>query len=67
MGAVSRNGNQAAIGNVRDEMNTLRGHLFEAVEATGMPPTQESAFKGLIRTFTYDAQTAIEASLRRGA
>ena len=52
MGAVSRNGHQAAIGNVRDEMNTLRGHLFEAVEATGMPATQESAFKGLIRTYT---------------
>jgi hypothetical protein len=52
---------------VREEMNALRGHLFESVEAVGMPETQENAFKGLIRTFTYTAQTNIEAKLRRSS
>jgi hypothetical protein len=50
---------------VREEMNALRGHLFESVEAIGLQETQENAFKGLIRTFTYSAQTSIEAMLRR--
>jgi hypothetical protein len=46
-------------------MNRLRGHLFEAAEATGMPNRQEQAFKGLIREFTYAAQSNLEAALRR--
>ena len=62
---VGPSGNDDAIGVVREEMNALRGHLFESVEAVGLPHTQEDAFKGLIRTFTYTAQTGIEARLRR--
>jgi len=50
---------------VRDEFNTLRGHLFEAVEVMGMWPKQEDAFKGMIRGFTYEAQRSIEAKLRK--
>lgn len=50
---------------VRDDMNRLRGRLFGAVEATGMPEKQEDAFKGLIRQMTYDAQANLEGILRR--
>jgi len=55
----------AEIQALRDEMNRLRGHLFGAVEATGMATKQEAAFKGLIREFTYAAQTNLEAAMRR--
>lgn len=45
----------------------MRAHLFEMVEAAGMPQRQEAGFKGLIRTITYDSQATVEAALRRGA
>ena len=53
-----------AIKSVRDEMNRVRGHLFGAIEAVGLPERQENAIKGLIRTLTYDAQANLEAVLR---
>lgn len=49
---------------VREDMNRLRGRLFELVEATGLPARQEDAFKKLIRRMTYDSQAALEAILR---
>lgn len=52
------------IQDVRDEFARMRAHLFEMVEAGGMPSKQESGFKGLIRTITYDSQATIEAALR---
>lgn len=54
-----------AIDAVREDMNRLRGRLFGAVEATGMPVKQERAFKGLIRQTTYDAQANLESIIRR--
>lgn len=51
----------------RDEFSRLRRNLFEMVEAAGMPDRQEKAFKGVIRTMTYDAQASVEGALRRGA
>lgn len=50
---------------VREEMNRLRGRLFGAVEATGMPEKQETAFKNQVRQATYEIQTNLEAKLRR--
>lgn len=55
----------AAIKEMRDDMNRLRGRLFGAVEATGMPTKQENALKGLIRQLTYDTQANLESHLRR--
>jgi hypothetical protein len=49
---------------MRDHMNRLRGRLFGAIEATGMPQKQENAIKGLIRQLTYDAQADLEESLQ---
>jgi hypothetical protein len=46
-------------------MNRLRGRLFQAIEATGLPPEQQTAIKGLIRSLTYDAQADLESSIRR--
>ena len=54
-----------AVQDLRDGMNRLRGGLFSAVEATGLRIKQENALKGLIRQLTYDAQSNIEAALRR--
>lgn len=56
---------ETAIKEVRDDMNRLRGRLFGAIEATGMPTKQENAVKGLIRQLTYDAQANLEGILRR--
>lgn len=53
-----------AISSVREDMNRLRGRLFGAIEATGMPQKQENAIKGLIRQLTYDAQGNLEAIIR---
>lgn len=53
-----------AIQCVREDMNRLRGRLFGAVEAAGLPEKQENAIKGLIRQLTYDAQADLEAVLR---
>lgn len=55
-----------AIATVREDMNRLRGRLFGAIEATGMPTKQENATKGLVRHLTYDAQANLEALLRGG-
>lgn len=53
-----------AIAEIRDDMNRLRGRLFGAIEAVGLPERQENAVKGLIRQLTYDAQANLEATLR---
>lgn len=53
------------IDTLRDDMNRLRGRLFGAIEATGMPEKQERAIKGLIRQLTYDAQADLESTLRK--
>ena len=50
---------------VREDMNRLRGRLFELVEAVGLDDRQEAAFKKCIRSTTYDAQANLEAALRR--
>jgi hypothetical protein len=55
-----------AISVLRTDMNRLRGKLFGAVEAAGLPDKQENALKGLVRQLTYDAQGNLEATLRRG-
>ena len=49
---------------VRDELNRMRGHLFETVEAMALPEGQEHGAKGLIRTITYNSQANIESALR---
>ena len=54
----------SAIQAVRDDMNRLRGRMFEAVEATGLPGKQEDALKRLIRRCTYDTQADLESVLR---
>lgn len=54
----------AEVDQVRESMNRLRGRLFGALEATGMPDRQCDAIKGLIRQLTYDAQSSLEALLR---
>ena len=51
---------------MRGEMDTLRGRLFVAVEATGMPEKQANAFKQLVRTTTYDSQAILESILKAG-
>lgn len=53
-----------AVKELRDGMNRLRGGLFSAIEATGLPTKQENALKGLVRQLSYDAQANIEAALR---
>jgi hypothetical protein len=54
-----------AITVIRDDMNRLRGRLFEMVELAGLPKQQEDAFKKQVRRCTYDAQANVEAALRR--
>jgi hypothetical protein len=59
------NGRQdRAITVMRRDFDTLRGRLFQTVEATGVSKHQEDAIKGLIRHLTYDAQARLEATLR---
>jgi hypothetical protein len=53
-----------AVEEMRAQMNRLRGRLFQAVEATGVPEKQQAAIKGLIRNVTYDAQANLEEILR---
>lgn len=50
---------------VREDMDRLRGRLFELVEAVGFPDRQAEAAKRLIRRITYDSQANVEAALRR--
>ena len=59
-------GPDGAIGVVRDEFSRLRRNLFEMIEAAGMPPRQERAWKGVVRTMTYDAQATVEGAVRMG-
>jgi hypothetical protein len=54
----------AAIAQMREDMNRLRGRLFQTIEAIGLPERQESAAKGLIRRLTYDSQADLESCLR---
>lgn len=55
---------ESLIKEVRDDMNRMRGLLFGAVESIGLPTKQENAFKGVVRTLTYDAQSHLEATIR---
>jgi hypothetical protein len=54
-----------AIQAVRDDMNRLRGKLFGAIEAAGLPQRQEDALKRIIRQQTYATQADVESALRR--
>lgn len=56
----------AGITQIRQGMDRLRGRLFHAVEALGLPERQETAFKGLVRTLTYEDQARLESILRGG-
>lgn len=47
----------------REEFNTLRGKLFQAIEAFGLPDQQERAAKGVIRDVTWQSQAAMESAL----
>lgn len=55
-----------AIAQVREDMNRLRGRLFEAIEVAGLPEKQENALKGLVRKTSYEAQADLESILRGG-
>jgi hypothetical protein len=55
---------ERAIRQVRVDMDRLRARLFDLVEVTDMPERQQRAFKGLVRTLTYDSQATLEALLR---
>jgi hypothetical protein len=52
------------IAQVRTDMNRLRGRLFQLIELADLSSRQEAAFKGCVRTTTYDAQADLEALLR---
>jgi hypothetical protein len=49
---------------VRQDFDRLRGHLYEFIEAIGMPDRQQDAFKGIIRRESLNVQTRIELRLR---
>jgi hypothetical protein len=49
---------------VRQDMDRLRGRLFQLVELADLPPAKAAAFKGCIRTTSYDAQADLEARAR---
>lgn len=57
-------GTERAVQQVRESMNRVRGRLFGAIEAAGLPDRQTNALKGLVRQTTYDAQTEMEQTLR---
>ena len=52
---------------VRQDMDRLRGRLFQLVELADLPAEKANAFKACIRTTTYDAQAELEALLRERA
>jgi hypothetical protein len=54
----------AAIQQLRGDMDRLRARLFQLVEVADLPARREEAFKGLIRTLTYDSQATLEQTLR---
>lgn len=62
--SVTAAGSDSTVSILREDMNRLRGRLFQAVEACGLPEKQERAFKGLIRQTTYDAQADLESALK---
>jgi hypothetical protein len=49
---------------VRSDMDRLRGRLFQLIELADLPPQKTAAFKGCVRTTTYDAQADLEGLLR---
>jgi hypothetical protein len=53
-----------SIQQMRQSMDMLRGRLFMAIEAVGLPQKQEAAFKSLVRTLTYEDQARLESILR---
>jgi hypothetical protein len=57
-------GDASLIEQIRQDFDRLRGRLFQAIEATGMPARQEDAVKGLVRVLSYDTQGRLEARLR---
>lgn len=63
---MSVSADTAAVQMMRDDMGRLRGRLFEAIEAAGLPERQEDALKRIIRRETYDAQTSLEEALKTG-
>jgi hypothetical protein len=50
---------------LREDMDRLRGRLFQLAEAAGMPERQEQAFKGLVRQQTYASQAKLTEILRQ--
>lgn len=56
--------NDLALMELRQSFDRLRGRLFQALEAVGMPQRQEEAAKGVIRAISYDMQKDIENALR---
>lgn len=62
--ATPNGGIPTGVRELREGMNRLRGRLFGAVEATGMPARQEEAVKRLIRQASYDVQADVESALR---
>jgi hypothetical protein len=49
---------------LNSELTRLRGHLFETVEAMGLPVQQCEAAKRLIRRQSFTSQNLIQAALR---
>jgi hypothetical protein len=49
---------------VRRDLGSLRGEMFNLIEAVGLNDRQEQALKSCIRRRTYDAQARLEATLR---
>lgn len=49
---------------IRDQMDKLRGRLFQAIEAWGPGRKREEAMKGQVRTITYHFQANLEAMTR---
>ena len=66
MDSVRLNGSAIQIQQMRNDMDRLRGRLFELFEAFGLPEAQCEAAKRVVRRQTYDMQTALERDLRGG-
>jgi hypothetical protein len=52
---------------VQDDLDALRGRLFELIESFGLADRQERACKKVIRRCTYDLQGRLIATLREGS
>lgn len=57
---------QRALTRLREDMDRLRGRLFELFEAFGLDEPQAEAAKRVVRRTTYDMQLALERDLRGG-